>query len=123
MPTIIEQIKNHKSGDKTLNLQGANLHGANLHGANLRGANLQGANLQGANLQGASLQAAKFDDKTVLDTGETWATYLREVAPIIQVMLALGGEVSELLRPRYEQFIRFKDAGLIPRVTERVRGL
>ena len=130
MPTLIERIKNRKPGDplpdlSKANLQGANLYGADLSGthlsgaslsgANLSSANLHGANLSGAVLSGAVLYGAKFDEKTVLDTGETWAAYLREVAPVLQTILALGdGTISELLKPRYRQFLVFKEAGLIP---------
>ena len=101
-------------------LPGADLSGANLSGADLSGANLSGANLSGANLYRANLHGAKFDEKTVLDTGETWGEYLREVAPVLQVMLALGGEVTLFARPRYEQFVRFQHAGLIPRTVVHV---
>ena len=109
---ICERIKNRKPGDPLPNLSGANLQGAYLSGANLQGAYLYGANLYRANLHGA-----KFDEKTVLDTGETWGEYLREVAPVLQVMLALDNAISLLLRPRYNQFMYFKEAGLIPKIS------
>ena len=98
----------------------ADLSRADLPGADLPGADLSGANLSGANLYRANLHGAKFDEKTVLDTGETWGEYLREVAPVLQVMLALGGEVTLFARPRYEQFVRFQHAGLIPRTVVHV---
>ena len=93
MPTLIERIKNRKPGDPL-------------------------PNLSGANLQGAVLYGAKFDKKTILDTGETWEVYLCEVVPVLQTIVALSDcAVSELLKPRYRQFLIFKAAGLIPDYT------
>ena len=120
MPTLIEQIKNRKPGEKLPDLQGASLQRADLHGANLYGANLHWANLYGANLRGANLREAKFDDNTILDTGETWAEYLREVVPVIQVMLAFEGEVILLLRPRYLQFLILKEVNLFSETMARI---
>ena len=99
MPSILDTIKKHKSGDPPLYLPTANLQGANL----------QGAYLGGADLRWADLQGAKLDDTTVIDTGETWGQYLKEVVPVMQAMLAFSTEISLFARPRYEQYLRFKE--------------
>jgi len=123
-------------------LYGANLEGANLTGANLYGAYLYGAYLYGANLYGANLTGAYLEETTILETGETWKVYLKEVVP---ALLVAGGKVLKdmlvpkiwechswdncpmaeafsvhnidkipaLYRPRAEQFIRYFDAKLI----------
>jgi len=91
------------------------------------------------NLKGANL---KFDEKTIIETGESWKTYLEEVVP---ALLTAAGKALEsfgeswgchswtncpmahafsvdcsskipiLHQPRARQFVTYFDAGWIPR--------
>jgi hypothetical protein len=119
-------------------LEGAYLEGANLEGANLEGAYLEGANLEAANLEGANLEGANLKWST------WWQRYLSEVVPAllqaggksVEEVLAAGAwechnwencpmavafsvksvsDIPLLYQPRAREFVRFFDAGLIPR--------
>ena len=133
----------HRSEKDTLKaaLEEAVAADADLADANLADADLAGADLAGANLAGANLAGAKNINSTILETGETFGVYVKDVVPALCVAggrtleevaagwnchdwtncpmaIAFGvhdvEDVPRLYRPRVDQFVRLFDAKLIP---------
>lgn len=125
------------------NLRYSNLRGSDLRSANLSGSDLSGSDLSYSNLRGSNLRGSDLNERTRLDTGETFALYLSDVLPhlltsggkTVKEVVESGawechdwnncpmhvafdaGDVSEtplLLQPRVRQFVALFDARLLP---------